>query len=155
MLSAEEQQAIARELKHAGNNPMRARIDALMTLQHHRGWVSDESLAELADFLGLTVHELDSTATFYNHILRRPVGRHVIRICDSISCYVTGYETLCAALQRKLGIGLGETTADNRFTLLTIPCLGACDRAPAMLIDEQLYGNLTEEALDEILERHS
>ncbi len=155
MLSAEEQREIEAELAHVGGDAQRVTIDALAIVQRHRGWVSDEALADLAGHLDLTVHELDSAATFYNKILRRPVGRHVIRICDSISCYICGYETLRDCLERKLGIRLGETTADGRFTLLTNPCLGACDHAPAMMIGEQLYGDLSEEKLDAILAGHA
>lgn len=154
MLSAEEQREIEAELAHVGGDAQRVTIDALAIVQRHRGWVSDEALADLASHLDLTVHELDSVATFYNKILRRPVGRHVIRICDSISCYICGYETIRDCLARKLGIRPGETTADSRFTLITNPCLGACDHAPAMMIGEQLYGDLSEEKLDEVLARH-
>ncbi len=155
MLSAEERQEIEAELAHADGDAARVTIDALKVVQEHRGWVSDDALADLAEFLGLTIHELDSVATFYNHIYRRPVGRHVIRLCDSISCWVMGYETVCDYLKNKLGIGLGETTPDDRFTLLAMPCLGACDLAPAMMVGKELYGNLTPEKIDEILEKHT
>ncbi len=154
MLSVEEEHEIEAELTHVDGDAQRVAIDALAIVQRHRGWVSDEALADLAGRLGMTVHELDSVATFYNKILRRPVGRHVIRICDSISCYLCGYETVRACLERKLGIRAGETTADGRFTLITNPCLGACDRAPAMMIGEHLYGDLSEEGIDAILARH-
>lgn len=128
--------------------------DALKTVQKSRGWVSDQTLAELADYLGMTPAELDSLATFYNLIFRKPVGRHVIFLCDSVSCYVMGYETLLEHLTARLGIGFGGTTGDGRFTLLPIACLGACDQAPAMLIGEDLHGNLTPERIDQILERY-
>lgn len=155
MLSAEEREAIDHELELAGGEPGRVVIDALMAVQRSRRWVSDETLAELAEYLGLSIHALDSVATFYNHVLRKPVGRHVIRVCDSISCYIMGYESVREHLIKKLGIRMGETTADERFTLLTIPCLGACDRAPAMMVDEDLHGPLTPEAIDSILESYS
>jgi NADH-quinone oxidoreductase subunit E len=155
MLSAEERQEIEAALAHIGGDAQRAGLDALAIVQRRRGWVSDEALADLGDFLGLTVHELDSVATFYNHIFRRPVGRHVIRICDSISCYICGYETIRGCLERRLGVRPGQTTLDDRFTLITIPCLGACDRAPAMMVDEELHGDLTEEKIDAILARYA
>ena len=78
--------------------------------------------------LGMSLADLESVATFYSLIFRKPVGRHVILLCDSVSCWIMGYETVRDHLRRRLGIDLGETTPDGRFTLLTIPCLGACDR---------------------------
>lgn len=127
-------------------------LEALSVVQKHRGWVSDESLRDLAEFLEMSVHELDSVATFYNLVFRRPVGRHVILVCDSISCWVMGYEKLVTHLNQKLGITWGETTEDQRFTLLPIPCLGTCDRAPALMIGNDLHRDLTVEGLDDILE---
>ncbi len=150
MLSAEEKQEIAAiaahyELKRA------AGIDALRMVQRHRGWVSDETLRDVAEVLEMSPTDLDSVATFYNLIFRRPVGRHVILICDSVSCWVMGYDNLLDHLQRRLGIGLGQTTSDGRFTLLPHVCLGACDQAPAMMIDDQLYGCLDAEKIDALL----
>jgi NADH-quinone oxidoreductase subunit E len=124
---------------------------ALKVVQRRRGWVSDEDVKDVADVLGLTPDEVDSIATFYSLIFRRPVGRHVILICDSVSCYVTGYETVREHLSQRLGIGLGETTADGRFTLLPVACLGLCEQAPAMMIGDDVHGNLTPERVDAIL----
>jgi NADH-quinone oxidoreductase subunit E len=151
MLSADERREIEATLAHAGGDGQRASIEALAAVQRRHGWVNDEALVDLADCLGLTVHELDSVATFYNDIFRRPVGRHVIRICDSVSCYICGYQTLRQHLERKLGVRLGGTTSDGRFTLIPAPCLGACDRAPVMMVGEELHGDLTEEKIDAIL----
>jgi len=125
--------------------------EALKIVQRRTGWISDKLLDEIANYLGMTSAELDSLATFYNLIYRRPVGRHVILICDSVSCYVMGYEPMLAHLNRRLGINLGETTADGRFTLIPIACLGACDHAPAMMIDDDFHGDLTPERIDAIL----
>jgi len=102
----------------------------------------------------MTPAELDAVATFYNFIFRKPVARHVILICDSISCWVTGYEPLEELLAKKLGITFGGTTADNKFTLLPASCLGACDRAPVMMVDEDLYGPVTAEMMEEILVKY-
>jgi len=144
MLSNEEKAEIEHELGQY-ENKRAAGIEALMILQNHRGWVSDESLKDIAAFLGMSTDELDAVATFYNHVFRRPVGRHVILICDSVSCWVMGYERLLAQLTEKLGITLGETTKGNRFTLLTNPCLGACDRAPCLMIGHDLHADLDSE----------
>jgi NADH-quinone oxidoreductase subunit E len=129
-------------------------IEALQIVQRHHGWVSDEGLKNVAEFLGMTVEELDSIATFYNRIYRKPVGRHIILVCDSVSCWIMGFERIRDYLIQCLGIELGETTLDGRFTLLPIQCLGACDRAPAMMIDDELYGDLDPEKIDRILENH-
>ena len=93
----------------------------------------------------MTPDELDGVATFYNLIFRKPVGRHVIMLCDSVSCWIMGYERLRAQPDDAAGHRLGETTADGRFTLLPIVCLGACDHAPAMMIDDDLHGDLDAE----------
>lgn len=129
-------------------------IEALKVIQQHRGWVSDESIAAVADYLEMGAAEVDSVATFYNLIFRKPVGRHVILLCDSISCYVMGYGRLFAALRQKLSIGFGETTTDQRFTLLPNACLGCCDHAPSLMIDETLYKDVTVEVLDELLSNY-
>lgn len=129
-------------------------IDALKIVQKHNRWVSDAALKELAPILEMSVHEIDSIATFYNIIFRKPVGRHVIFVCNSVSCWIMGYENILSALQEKLGIKFSQTTPDQRFTLLPIPCLGTCDHAPALIIDEDLYRDLKPDQLDEILSKY-
>ena len=128
--------------------------EALQVVQRQRGWVSDDAITEVAGVLELTPDEVDSIATFYNLIFRRPVGRHMLLVCNSVSCWIMGYPSLRDYLTAKLGIALGETTADGRFTLLPTVCLGACDHAPAMLLDDELYGDLTPEKIDEILAQY-
>ena len=102
----------------------------------------------------MTADEVDGVATFYNLIFRRPVGRHVILLCDSVSCWVMGHDAIRDRLQVHLGIGPGETTPDGRFTLLPSVCLGACDRAPAMMIDGELHGELDPGTIDSILAKY-
>lgn len=154
MLTAEERQEIESELQHYAYREAAA-VEALKVVQRHRGWVTDEGLQDVAELLGQTPAELDSVATFYNLVYRRPVGRHVILICDSVSCWLMGYDNLREYLAGRLGIGLGETTADGRFTLLPNACLGACDQAPVLMIDDDLYGNLDREKIDALLARYS
>ena len=153
MLTEEEIREITTELAHAERKEA-ASIEALMVVQKRRGWVSDESIRDIASLLDMTPAELDGVATFFNYIYRKPVGRHVIALCDSMVCWSLGYDPLLDLLRKKLGIGFGETTQDNRFTLLPAACLGACDRAPAMLVDEDLYGPVTAEMVDGILEKY-
>ena len=153
MLTEEEKREITAELAQVERRSAVC-IEALMAVQKRRGWVSDESVRDIASLLDMTPAELDGVATFFNFIYRKPVGRHVIAICDSMVCWSLGYDPLRETLEKKLGIGFGETTRDNRFTLLPASCLGACDRAPAMLVDEDLYGPVTAEMIDEILEKH-
>lgn len=129
-------------------------IDALRIVQRHHRWVSDEHVRDVATLLDMTPDEVDSVATFYNLILRRPVGRHVIRICSSVSCYVMGYEGIRDYLAQRLGIKEGETTRDGRFTLVPIQCLGDCDHAPSIMIDDDLHHDLEPEKIDAILDRY-
>jgi len=134
--------------------PAVACIDALKIVQNHRGWVSDESIKDIAQVLGLSNEEVDSVATFYSRIYRKPVGRNVILICDSVSCMIMGFESLYGYLSKKLGISWGETTSDGQFTLLPISCLGDCDNAPAMMINADHFNRLTVEKIDELLDRY-
>jgi NADH-quinone oxidoreductase subunit E len=113
----------------------------------------DSGLVAIAADIGGAA-EVDGLATFYSMIFRRPVGRHVILVCDSVACWVMGYDGLRERLEARLGITLGGTTADGRFTLLPAGCLGVCEHAPAMMVDEDLHLDLTPEKLDEILARY-
>ena len=149
-LSQTEIEAIQHEMT-LYEDPGAATIEALKIVQEHRGWVSDESLEAAAAVVGVTPTQMEAVATFYNLIFRQPVGRHVIMICDSISCYLTGYEEILAYLKRTLGIEFGQTTPDNRFTLLPICCLGNCDNGPAMRINTDYHGRLTPDKVDAIL----
>jgi NADH-quinone oxidoreductase subunit E len=129
-------------------------VEALKVVQRSHGWVSDEHLREVARILEMSPDELDGVATFYNLIFRRPVGRHVILICDSVSCWIIGYQALRDAVEACLRVKLGETTGDGRFTVLPIVCLGACDRAPVMMIDGDLHTDLNPAALDDVLAKY-
>ena len=153
MLSDIERQEIEAELPHYPDKRA-ACVEALKIIQRHHGWVSDERLKSLAVMLDMTPDELDGVATFYNLIYRKPVGRHVVLLCNSISCWIMGYEQMRAHMKARLGVDLGQTTADQRFTLLPIVCLGACDHAPAMMVDDDLHHDLTPEKVDDILERY-
>ena len=150
-LSSEELSAIDEELAHAPYRSAVA-IDALKIVQAHRGWVSDISLREIANYLKMSPEELDSIATFYNLIFRRPVGENVILFCDSVSCWIRGCDKLEHHIEERLGISRGQTSQDNRFTLIPVPCLGACDKAPVMMVGDVLHENLTTRSIDELIE---
>ena len=130
-------------------------IDALKIVQKHLRWVSDEAVEDIARALEMSPAAVDSVATFYNGIYRKPVGRHVILVCNSVSCWVMDYEKLRTALTEKLGVQLGQTTPDGRFTLLPIQCLGDCDHAPSMMIGEDLHHDIEISKLDAILAQYS
>jgi NADH-quinone oxidoreductase subunit E len=153
MLTMEEQREILAELETA-EVPEAASVEALKIVQRSRGFVSDDAIKEIAPVLGMTEDELDGVATFYPFIFRRPVGRHLILVCDSVSCWIMGYEDILEHLKDRLGVGFGETTADGKFTLLPVSCIGACDHAPAMMVDGRLYGDLDIQRIDEILMGH-
>ncbi len=153
MFTAKEELEIMKEIKQSPT-PEAACLDVLKIIQKYRQWVSDEAIEALAPLLGMTTAELDAVATFYPFIFRRPVGKHIIFLCDTVSCWIMGYETILDHLKRSLGIAMGETTTDGRFTLLPVACLGACDHAPAMLVDRMLYGDLTLEKIDNILSKY-
>lgn len=154
MLSGEEKRLIEEEARCYPDRRAVC-IDALRIVQRRRGWISDEMLGEIARYVGMSVDDLEGVATFYSQIHRRPVGRHVILLCDSISCWLTGYPEIHAHLRERLGIDFGGTTPDGRFTLLPNVCLGRCEYAPVMLIDDDAHHDLTPAKVDRILEGYS
>ncbi|EFA4541544.1 NADH-quinone oxidoreductase subunit NuoE [Escherichia coli] len=152
-LSAAEREAIEHEMRHY-EDPRAASIEALKIVQKQRGWVPDGAIHAIADVLGIPASDVEGVATFYSQIFRQPVGRHVIRYCDSVVCHINGYQGIQAALEKKLNIKPGQTTFDGRFTLLPTCCLGNCDKGPNMMIDEDTHAHLTPEAIPELLERY-
>jgi NADH-quinone oxidoreductase subunit E len=153
MLSEDERREIEDELPRYPQKRA-ASVEALKLVQKHRGWVSDEDLEDVAALLEMSPEELDGVATFYNLIYRRPVGRHVILLCDSVSCWITGSDALCRRICERLSLRPGETDRDGRFTVLPMACLGTCDHAPAIMVDEDLHRDLTPDDVDRILSRY-
>lgn len=150
-LSDVERREIHHEISHYPD-PRAASIEALKVVQRHRGWVPDPAIPAIAGELGIPGSDVEGVATFYNMIFRHPVGRHVIKVCDSIACHLTGFDELRDGLTGALGIRFGETTKDSRFTLLPISCLGACDRGPCLMIDDDLHGPLEPAQIAALLE---
>ena len=129
-----------------------AAVDVMKELQRHFGWLTDEALLEAASLLELSPLQVEELATFYEMIYRRPVGRHVIHVCDSISCWSVGGESLLNKFEKLLGIRVGATTADGQFTLLPCCCLGNCGNAPAVMAGEQLFGPITADKAANLLD---
>ncbi len=123
--------------------PREAAVDVMNALQAHYGWLTDAAVVEAAGLLGLSTLQVEELATFYEMIYRRPVGKKVIHVCDSISCWALAGESLLERIAGHLGIKVGETTADGCFTLLPCCCLGNCTEAPTMMIGTAIHNRLT------------
>jgi len=129
-------------------------LAALYIAQDQKGYLTKEAVRQVAKRLGVTAGEVYSTASFYTLFRIEPVGKHVIQVCEGLSCYLNdGAERVVEYVSTKLGIQPGETTPDGRFTLETVQCLASCGTAPAMRVNDQLYENLTPASIDDILER--
>jgi len=152
-LSEAERAAIEHELQHYEDSRA-VSIEALKIVQQARGWVSDGAIAAIGELLGIPASDVEGVATFYSQIFRQPVGRHIIRVCDSMVCYIAGHESVLASIQQQLGISLGETTGDERFTLLPVCCLGNCDKAPTLMIDEQTFSDVQPDGVARLLETY-
>lgn len=152
-LHPSDETAILEEMGHY-EQPQAACIEALKIVQRRHGWVPDEAIPAIARVLGIGPASVEGVATFYSLIFRQPVGRHVVLVCDSSSCFLTGFDELKQALVEHLGIDYGQTTGDRRFTLLPVCCLGACDGAPALMIDDDTYGPVTPDDLPGLLEAY-
>ena len=152
-LTEAERTEIEHHMAHF-EDPRAATIDALKLIQKHHGWVSDSAIVAIGQVLGIPAADVDGVATFYNKIFRKPVGRNVIFVCDSIGCFLTGYEDLINAIKKHLKIEYGQTTADNRYTLLPICCLGNCDKGPSLMINDDTHGPVSIEQIPSLLEQY-
>ena len=119
--------------------------------QTKNGSVSDEAMADIAQILHLPIGDVYGVTTFYSFLSTKPLGRHVIRICKSVPCFLQNGAMMATAIEKELSISPGETTSDGRFSFELTNCIGACDQAPAMLVDDEVYGDLTPEKIGEIL----
>lgn len=150
MLSEKTQKTI-RELQKVYPEARSALIPALHIAQAEVGYLPLETQAEVAALFGLTVNEVNSVVTFYDMFYEEPVGKHLIHFCKNASCMLRGSDGLLKQLCSKLHVKPGETTADGQFTVIPSECLGACDRAPMMIVDDKVVGPVKEEDLDSIL----
>jgi NADH-quinone oxidoreductase subunit E len=140
--------------KFPSENKRSALIQAIIAAQHQNGgWVSKDMVEAVADYLDLPPVWAFEVASFYSMIDQKPVGRHKVNVCTNISCWLNGAEDMVSHIEQKLGIKLGETTADDRITLIVEEeCLAACCGAPAMVVDGHYHENLDTNKIDEILD---
>jgi NADH-quinone oxidoreductase subunit E len=138
----------------AAENPREKAVDVFLQFQEHNGgYMSDEAMQEAAELLAMTPLEVEELATFYDFVYREPVGKYVIRVCDSTICWMHGHQSLIDHLCARLDIEIGGTTSDKLFTLLPVCCIGYCDFAPAIMINKKVYGNLTIEKIDTLIQK--
>ncbi|MEW6229272.1 MAG: NADH-quinone oxidoreductase subunit NuoE [Bacillota bacterium] len=132
--------------------------DALVTILHdvqkEAGYLSEETLAEIASGLDIPVSKVYGVATFYTLFSVKPKGEYIIRVCENAPCHVLGAKAIVGALEKELGISMGNTTPDGKFTLEYTSCLGVCGVAPAIMINDAVYGNLTPERVPVILKEY-
>jgi NADH-quinone oxidoreductase subunit E len=127
-------------------------LPLLHCLQDAQGYVTEEDAVAIAQYIGMPAIQVVEALTWYTMFERAPQGRHVIKVCRNIACSLRGSERILAHLQQRLGISVGETTADGRFTLKTVECLASCGTAPAMQVNRTYHEQLDEAKLDRILE---
>jgi NADH-quinone oxidoreductase subunit E len=154
MLPKELKDSLVEKIAQA-DHPRELVVDVMLALQDHYGYLNDAAVEEVAVLLGMSPLEVEELATFYTFIYREPVGKYVIHVCDSVICWMDGYEPIKDYLCRRLNVEIGGTSSDGLFTLLPVCCIGYCDLSPAMLINRKAYGHLTAQKIDAILEKLS
>lgn len=126
-------------------------MPALHIAQQEEGYITAEGLQAIAEVLNMTTDDVESVATFYTMYYQQPKGKKVIKVCNSISCYLRNCDTLVEHLQQQLGIKPGETTPDGKYTFMTVECLASCSTAPALQVNDEFYENVTLESADALL----
>jgi NADH-quinone oxidoreductase subunit E len=140
--------------KYPADQKQSAVMEALMTVQAEQGYLTPEMMDAVAAYLEMPAIAVYEVASFYSMYEHKPCGRHVVNVCTNISCQLRNSAEIVAGLEQKLGIRVGETTPDGRFTLRTVECLAACVNAPMMQVDKDYHENLTVETLDAVLEAY-
>ena len=120
--------------------------------QSRLGYLPQELLVELANSLGVSISEVYGVATFYSFLSTEPQGRYVIKVCKSLPCFLKDSQMIINSVEQAIGVKPGETTPDGKFSLQLTNCIGACDKAPAMMINDHVYGDLTQREISQILE---
>ncbi|KAF3362737.1 Uncharacterized protein PHSC3_000724 [Chlamydiales bacterium STE3] len=152
MLSEKSRQLIL-ELQKKYPHERSALIPALHVAQAEKGYLPIEVQQEVAELFEIALNEVNSVVTFYDMFFEKPVGKHLLHVCKNVSCMLRGADQLMEKLCHKLEVKPGETSQDQEFTLLSSECLGACDKAPMMLVDDHVFGPIKEEDVDQILEK--
>ncbi|WP_010652390.1 NADH-quinone oxidoreductase subunit NuoE [Fluoribacter dumoffii] len=140
--------------KYPADQKQSAVMSALRIVQEEHGHLTTELMDAVADYLEMPPISVYEVASFYTMYEHKPVGRHSINVCTNISCMLRDSAAVVEHLEKKLGIKLGETTDDGRFTLRSVECLGACVNAPMMQVDKNYHENLTPESIDKVLEQY-
>jgi NADH:ubiquinone oxidoreductase subunit E len=128
-------------------------LPALIEAQESYGRLSQETLAQVANGLGVPLSEAFGVADFYVHLYTHSVGKKIVRVCDDVPCYLAGSEKICAAVEKHLQVRADETTPDGAFTYEIVPCLGHCDHGPVVMIGSQVYRSVTEDRVADLLRR--
>ncbi|QCI26677.1 NADH-quinone oxidoreductase subunit NuoE [Buchnera aphidicola (Thelaxes californica)] len=135
-------------------NSKAAVIDSLKILQKRLGWVPDWGIYEISKLLNMSPEDVESIATFYSQIFRKPVARNLIRLCDSVVCYLNGYEILEKKINTLLNININCMTEDKKFTVLPVCCLGSCDKAPVIMVNSDIYYKVDKFSIINILDTY-
>jgi len=143
-----------REIREKYPSARAALLPALYVAQREFGWMSPEAYEAVSEMLGIPKAIARGVGTFYAMYKHRPEGRNIIQLCTNISCMILGAERLADFLKGRYGLEPGGTTPDGRFSLVIMECIGACGTAPAMLVNDDFYENLTEKYIEEILEKY-
>ena len=142
-------------LKERNSGRERENLLALLEAEQGKsGYLSEEFLTEVANSLTLPIGEVYGVATFYSFLSTKPLGRNVIRVCKSVPCHLKNCQMIIRIVEKELGIAPGETTPDGRFSFELANCIGACDKAPAMLVNNDVYGNLTPGKIAQVLKSY-
>ena len=134
--------------------PASAILPLLHYVQRLRGHLDQNELVYVADFLKVPHVRAYEVATYYTMFFTQPVGRHLIQVCRNLPCTLDGGPAVLAAIRNELGIGPGETTEDGAFSMVEVECIGACDLAPAIMVDDELHGRVTPDSVADLLDRY-
>jgi NADH-quinone oxidoreductase subunit E len=137
--------------KYSGRDDL---IEVLSDVQDQFGFISEDNMRRIQEALKIPLVEIYGVVTFYSGFKLKPSGKHIIRVCTGTACHVKRGDIIHSYLRDKLGVSDGETTRDGKFTLEAVNCLGACAYAPALMIDDEVFGNLTRDKVDEVLGRY-
>ena len=129
-------------------------IPILQEVQDAQGYLSEEAIDRIAEFLGLSSNDVYGVATFYAQFRYHPVGKHMVKVCQATACHVRGGKQILDAVQKKLGIKTGETTEDGEYTLERVACFGSCALAPVVVIDDVVYGRMSPKKTEELLKEN-